>query len=126
MTDITKTKADIESLKANLDQLKAQLKTKHPNHCTKCGGVGGVVGTSGDGWNEPVMVDWDDCEDCLGISINPLDTSENLTDEAAEDHAEMMVDGDCSAPLLSKINDLLMEIDLAQEYLAHLEILNSL
>jgi hypothetical protein len=101
------------SNQASLDTLNAQLKAEHPNHCTKCGGVGGVVGTSGDGWNEPVSMDWDDCEACLDQGINPLDTSKTITEEDAEAHSEMVIED--THPLLSKINEFERGLAQAQE-----------
>ena len=101
------------SNQASLDTLNAQLKADHPNHCTKCGGVGGVVGTSGDGWNEPVSMDWDDCEACLDQGINPLDTSKTITEEDAEAHSEMVIED--THPLLSKINEFERGLAQAQE-----------
>jgi hypothetical protein len=120
MSDITKTKTEIKTLEARLDQLNAQLKAEHPNHCTKCGGVGGTVSPCGDGWNEPMVEDWDDCSSCLGQSLNPLDITSTISDEDAEAHAEMMMEG--GHPLLSKINELEDELHYAQEILIHLEV----
>ena len=119
MSDITKTHADIKTLEATLDQLKAQLKAEHPNHCTKCGGVGGSVSTSGDGWHEPITDDWDDCSACLGQSLNPLDLTSTISDEDAEAHVELMMDGE--NPLLSMIQQTELELHYAHDYLAHLE-----
>jgi len=115
----TTTLADIKTLEATLDQLKAQLKAEHPNHCTKCGGVGGTVSPCGDGWNEPLSEDWDDCEACLGQSLNPLDLTSTISDEDAEAHVELMMDGE--HPLLSKIHEAELELHYAHDYLAHLE-----
>lgn len=117
---ITTTHADIKTLEDRLDQIKAQLKADHPNHCTKCGGVGGSVSTCGDGWNEPLSEDWDDCDACLGQNLNPLDLTSTISDEDAEAHIEMMMDGEHT--LLSEINEVELELHYAHEYLAHLEV----
>jgi hypothetical protein len=116
---ITKTHADIKTLEASLDQLNAQLKAEHPNHCTKCGGVGGGITTSGDGWHEPITDDWDDCSACLGQSLNPLDTTSTISDEDAEAHVELMREREHS--LLSMAQQTELELHYAHEYLAHLE-----
>lgn len=102
----------------NIDQLKAQFISQHPNHCTKCGGVGGDFTTSGDGWHEPMVEDWDDCEACLAQGLNPLDITESLIDDDAEAHAEMMMEG--GHPILSKINELEVELHYEEMYQDHL------
>lgn len=122
MSDITKTQDDIKTLEARLDQLKAQLKESHPNHCSECGGVGGSVSTCGDGWNEPQYEDWVDCDACLRKSLNPLDLTSTISDEDAEAHIEMMMDGVTIYPLLSEIHKVEQELHYAHEYLAHLEV----
>ena len=119
--DITKTKADIKNLEGLLETLKGQLKADHPNHCTSCGGVGGVVGSSGDGWNEPLVDDWDDCRACLDQSLNPLDITQTISDEDAESHVEMMMEGTKNSHILSKINEVELKLHCAYDYLAHLE-----
>lgn len=120
--DITKTKANIKTLEDRLVQLKAQLKAEHPNHCTKCAGVGGDVTHSGDGWNEPMCEEWDDCEACLGQSLNPLDITKTISDEDAEAHIEMMMDEEMEFPILSEIHEVELELRYAHEYLSHLEV----
>lgn len=121
MTDITNTKANIKTLEGRLVQLKAQLKAEHPNHCTKCGGVGGDVTHSGDGWNEPMCEEWDDCKACLGQSLNPLDITKTISDEDAEDHIEMMMDEEMVFPILSEIHEVELELRYAHDYLSELE-----
>ena len=121
-TKINKTKTDIESLEARLDTLKGKLKEEHPNHCTVCGGVGGDVSTSGDGWNEPMSEEWDDCEACLGQSLNPLDITKTISDEDAEAHIKMMMDVERVFPILSEIHEVELELRYAHEYLSLIHI----
>jgi hypothetical protein len=118
MSDITKTKTEIKTLEGRIAHLNAQFKAQHPNLCTKCGGVGGDITTSGDGWHEPMVEDWDDCEACLGQSLNPLDITSTISDEDAEAHAEMMLEG--GHPILSKINELEVELHYEEMYQDHL------
>jgi hypothetical protein len=119
MTVITKTQTEIKTLEGRIAHLNAQYLIQHPNHCTKCGGVGGTVSPCGDGWNEPLSEDWDDCSSCLGQNLNPLDITKTISDEDAEAHAEMMLEG--GHPILSKINELEVELHYEEMYLAHLE-----
>jgi hypothetical protein len=120
--DTTTTKENIKTLEARLEDLNAQLKAEHPNHCTKCGGFGGYVTHCGDGWNEPVSEEWDDCKACLGQGVNPLDTTKTISDEDAEAHIEMMMDEEMVFPILSEIHEVELELRYAHEYLSHLEV----
>jgi hypothetical protein len=113
MSDITKTQNNINLLETRLKRLKAQLKADHPNHCTACGGVGGSASTSGDGWHEPITDDWDDCEACLGQSLNPLDITESLIDDEVEDQG--------GHPILSEIHEVELNLHYECMYADHLE-----
>ena len=106
-------------LQSQLADAQAQLAANHPNLCTKCGGWGGSISSSGDGWHEPVSQDWDDCEACLAQGLNPLDITSSLTDEEAEAHIEMVMED--THPLLSKLNELELEIHYEEMYLDYQE-----
>ncbi len=42
-----------------------------PNHCEQCRGLGGSISQTGDGWNEPVEWDFDECQECSGSGKCP-------------------------------------------------------
>jgi len=120
-TKIAKNKAHTKTLEDRLKTLKAKLKAEHPNHCQHCLGVGGDVSHSGDGWNEPMCEEWDDCSACLGQSINPLDITKTISDEDAEAHIEMIMDEEMDIPILSEIHKVELELGYAHDYLSELE-----
>ena len=105
----------MKDLNTQLIDLNTQLKADHPNHCTKCRGVGGSFQTSGDGWNEPREEEFEDCPSCLERGLHPLDTTKTISDEEAEAHIDMMWEN--THPILSLINDLqnLLEDHLAEQ-----------
>lgn len=80
----------------------SQLHTQHPNHCPTCLGWGGKMVLN--------ISDWDDCSECLLKGLNPLDTTNHLTNEQIERWAKNALEGNIPSDVLMDYLDLLGEI----------------